>query len=231
MDGTHNILSAALEAGVEKVVYTSTVGTIGMPGDEDTPLGPISGVYKTSKLEAEQVALEFSRRGLPLVIVNPTAPVGELDLKPTPTGRIIVDFLRGAMPAYVDTGLNLADVRDVARGHLLAAETGAVGERYILGGRNMSLREILEALAEITGGQAPRVRLPYAVAYAFGALETGWAELTGRPPRAPLEAVRMARKKMYVSSAKAERVLGYRPGPVEPALERAVQWFRQNRYC
>ena len=231
VEGTRNILEAALAAGVERAVYTSTVGTIGMPGDEGTPLGPVSGVYKESKLEAEQIALGMSRRDLPVVIVNPTAPVGELDLKPTPTGRIIVDFLRGAMPAYVDTGLNLADVHDVARGHLLAAAKGVSGERYILGARNMSLREILETLAELSGGRAPRIRLPYSVAYAFGAVETAWAELTGRPPRAPLEAVRMARKKMYVSSAKAERELGYRPGPVEAALERAITWFRENRYC
>ncbi len=231
VEGTRNILEAAAEAGVERVVYTSTVGTIGMPGDEETPVGRVRGVYKSSKLEAERIALEMNGRGLPVVVVNPTAPVGELDLKPTPTGKIVVDFVRGAMPAYVDTGLNVADVRDVALGHLLAGERGVAGERYILGARNMSLREILETLAGLTGRRAPRVRLPHAVAYAFGALETGWAELTGRPPRAPLEAVRMARSKMYVSSAKAERELGYRPGPVEPALERAIAWFRENRYC
>jgi dihydroflavonol-4-reductase len=191
----------------------------------------MTGPYKRSKFLAEQIALDFARQGLPLVIVNPTAPVGEADVKPTPTGRIILDFLLGRMPAYIDTGLNLVDVRDVAQGHIFAAEQGRIGERYILGARNMSLREILEALAGLTGRPAPAIRMPYAVAWAFGAAETALAALTGREPRAPLEAVRMAAKKVYVSSAKAERDLGWRPGPVEPALERAIQWFRDNQYC
>jgi dihydroflavonol-4-reductase len=163
--------------------------------------------------------------------VNPTAPVGERDWKPTPTGKIIVDFLRGAMPAYVDTGLNLVDVRDVALGHLLAAERGRAGERYILGARNLTLREILEMLARISGRKAPAMRIPHAAALAFSLAGTAWAEMTGREPRAPLEAVRMARKKMFVATDKAERELGFRPGPVEDALERAVEWFRRNGYC
>jgi dihydroflavonol-4-reductase len=194
-------------------------------------LEDMKGAYKRSKFMAEQVALEYASRGLPVVAVNPTAPIGDWDVKPTPTGRIILDFLLGRMPAYVDTGLNLVDVRDVARGHLLAAEQGRPGERYILGARNMTLHEILEGLAGITGRPAPKVRLPYAVAWAFGAAETAWAGVSGREPRAPLDAVRMARKKMWVRTDKAERELGYHPGPVEDALGRAVKWFRENRYC
>jgi dihydroflavonol-4-reductase len=238
VDGTRNLLEAAQRAGVRRVVYTSTVGCIGVagdgtPGDEDAPvrLEDMKGAYKRSKFMAERVALEYASRGLPVVAVNPTAPIGDRDVKPTPTGRIILDFLLGRMPAYVDTGLNLVDVRDVARGHLLAAERGRPGERYILGARNMTLREILAALADITGRPAPTVRLPYAVAWAFGAAETAWAGVSGREPRAPLDAVRMARKKMWVRTDKAERELGYHPGPVEDALGRAVKWFRENGYC
>ena len=238
VEGTHNVLQAATEAEVKKVVYTSTVGTIGMPrdgraGTEEAAVSAaeMRGQYKRSKFEAERVALHFAAEGLPVVIVNPTAPVGEGDLKPTPTGKIIVDFLRGAMPAYVDTGLNLVDVRDVASGHLLAAERGQPGQRYILGARNMTLREILETLAGISGRPAPKVRLPYGLALGFSHLETAWAGLSGREPRAPLEAVRMARKKMFVSTEKAARELGFHPGPVEDALRRAVEWFQRNRYC
>jgi dihydroflavonol-4-reductase len=238
VEGTRNVLQVAAEAGVLKVVYTSTVGTIGIrgdgtPGAEDSPVSitEMTGHYKRSKFEAEQLALDFAAKGLPVVIVNPTAPVGEGDLKPTPTGKIIVDFLLGAMPAYVDTGLNLVDVRDVASGHLLAAERGRPGERYILGARNMTLREILESLSRISGRPAPRLRLPYGLALGFSLAETALAGLTGREPRAPLEAVRMARKKMFVTTGKAERELGFRPGPVEDALQRAVEWFRRNRYC
>ncbi len=238
VEGTRNILQAAHDAGVGRVVYTSTVGCVGTPangepGNENTPasLAEMVGPYKRSKYLAEQVALEFAGGGLPVVIVNPTAPVGEADRKPTPTGKIMVDFLRGAMPAYVDTGLNLVDVRDVARGHLAAMEQGRAGERYILGGRNMTLREILEALSKISGRPAPKIRMPYPLAYAFGAVSTAAATLTGRPPRAPLDAVRMARKKMFVQSAKAEREIDFSAAPVEEALERAVQWFRNNRYC
>lgn len=237
VDGTRNLLAACEQAGVEKVVYTSTVGAIGIigdgtPGDEDSPVSveQMTGPYKRTKFLAEQAALEFARRGLPVVIVNPTAPVGEADWKPTPTGRIIVDFLRGATPAYLDTGLNLVDVRDVAQGHLAAAERGRAGERYILGAENLSLREILERLARISGRPAPRVQIPYALAWLFGAAGTAWASVSGREPRAPLEAVRMARKKMYTRSDKAERELGWSPGSVEAALERAVEWFRANGY-
>ncbi len=238
VEGTRNLLEAARRAGAARVVYTSTVGCIGLPGngtpgDEDSAvsLDQMKGDYKRSKYLAEQVALEYSQRGLPVVIVNPTAPVGERDVKPTPTGRIIVDFLSGRMPAYVDTGLNLVDVRDVARGHLLAAERGRPGERYILGARNMTLREILEELGRLAGRRAPRARIPYAAAWAYGAAGTALARFTGKEPRAPLDAVRMSREKMFVRSDKAERELEWKPGPVEDALGRAIEWFRANQYC
>ena len=234
VDGTRNLFEAARAAGVERVVYTSTVGCIGIPpdgiGDESTPvtLADMAGDYKRSKFQAEQVALEFARGGFPVVIVNPTAPVGDHDVKPTPTGKIVADFLAGAMPAFIDTGLNIVDVRDTAEGHWLACERGKVGERYILGSENLTLAEILEKLATITGRKAPTVRLPYAVAYCAGACSTAWAELTGRPPRVPLDGVRMARKKMWVSHEKAKRELGYDPGTAYAALARAVEWFERQ---
>jgi len=235
--GTRNLLEAARRAGVERVVYTSTVGAIGIPaegvGDEQTPvsLADMRGPYKRSKFLAEQAALKAAREGLPVVIVNPTAPIGDHDFKPTPTGRIILDFLRGAMPAYIDTGLNFVDVENVAEGHLQACEHGRTGERYILGSENLTLRQFLERLAVVSGRPAPRRRIPYAVAWLAGVLSTGWAGLSGRPPRAPLDAVRMARKKMFVSSVKAMRELGYAPRPVDEALRRAADWFRANGYC
>ena len=230
--GTRELLRAAEKAGVERFVYTSTVGCIGIPhdgtGDEGQPctLEEMSGDYKRSKFQAEQVALEFARKGFPVVIVNPTAPIGDHDFKPTPTGKIILDFINGKMPAYIDTGLNLVDARDVALGHVLAAERGRDGERYILGCENLTLKQILDRLAKITGLKAPTVRLPYAVAYAAGVVTTGWAAVSGQTPMAPLEAVKMAKKKMFVSHAKASRELGYAPGPVDEALKRAVEWFR-----
>jgi len=236
VDGTRNLLEAARRAGVEKVVYTSTVGCIGIPedrpGSEDVEvhLEEMTGAYKRSKFQAEQLALEFARAGLPVVIVNPTAPIGDHDFKPTPTGKIVVDFLKGAMPAFVDTGLNLVDVKDISEGHLLALERGRSGERYILGCENLTLEQILTRLAGISGGQAPRWRIPYAVAYVAGVASTGWANLTGHEPRAPLDAVKMARKKMFVSLDKAKRELGFNPGPVDGALKRAVDWFRANGY-
>lgn len=237
VEGTRNLLEAARRHGVERFVYTSTVGCIGVPrgglGDETVPvtLEEMSGTYKRSKFLAERVALEFAESGLPVVVVNPTAPVGDHDIKPTPTGKIVLDFLKGAMPAFIDTGLNLVDVRDTAEAHLLAAERGKPGERYIVGCENLTLAEILQKLARLTGKQAPRVKLPYAVAYAAGVVSTGWARLTGHPPRAPLDAVRMARKKMFVSTEKAQRELGFAPGPVDTALGRAVAWFQANGYC
>jgi dihydroflavonol-4-reductase len=235
VEGTRNVLGAAERAGVERVVYTSTVGCIGIPpggvGDEERPvaLEDMTGAYKRSKFLAERVALEFAGRGLPVVIVNPTAPVGERDVKPTPTGKIIVDYLRGAIPAFVDTGLNLVDVRDVAVGHLLAAERGRPGERYILGCENLTLEQILGRLARLAGRQAPTIRIPYGVAYTFSLLSTGWARLGGGEPRAPLDAVRMARKRMFASHEKARLELGFEPQPVDGALKRAMDWFQENR--
>jgi dihydroflavonol-4-reductase len=233
VEGTRNLLAAARNAGVERVVYTSTVGCIGMPpggiGDEEVPvaLEQMTGAYKRSKFQAEQVALEFARSGFPVVIVNPTAPVGDHDVKPTPTGKIVVDFLNGDMPAFIDTGLNVVDVRDTALGHLLACERGRPGERYILGSENLTLAQILAKLAVITGRKAPTIRLPYAVAWCAGACSTAWAGLTGKPPRVPMDAVLMARKKMWVTHEKARKELGFQPGPADIALARAVEWFRR----
>lgn len=237
VEGTRAMLAAAAEAGVRRVVYTSTVGTLGLPpdgtpGTEDTPvsLADMVGPYKRSKFLAEQVALAFARQGLPVVIVNPSAPVGPWDVKPTPTGRMIVDFLEGRMIASLDTGLNLVDVRDVARGHLLAAARGRVGEKYILGHRNLTLSEIFGLLAELTGRPAPRWRIPYALAWTAAACFEGAARLTRRPPRVSLTAVRMARKRMFFSSAKAVRELGLPQTDVREALAAAVAWFREHGY-
>jgi dihydroflavonol-4-reductase len=236
VDGTRNLLEAAARAKVERVVYTSTVGCIGMPagrsGDEQTPvsIADMAGHYKRSKWLAEQVALEKAAAGLPVVIVNPTAPVGDHDWKPTPTGKIIVDFLRNKLPAFVDTGLNLVDARDTAIGHLLAAEKGRSGERYILGGENLTLEQILGRLSALSGKAAPTIKIPYSIAYAAGAITTALAQVTGRPPLAPLEGVKMARKKMFVTNDKAARELGFAPRPVEGALKRAIDWFRANGY-
>jgi dihydroflavonol-4-reductase len=231
VDGTRNLLEAARRAGVERVVYTSTVGCIGIPhnglGDETSPvaLHDMKGDYKRSKFQAETIAMEFAAAGLPIVIVNPTAPVGDHDVKPTPTGKIVLDFLKGDMPAYIDTGLNVVDVRDCAEGHWLACERGRCGERYILGAENLTLAQILETLARATGRKAPTIQLPYAVAWCAGACSTAWANLTGMAPRVPLAAVRMAREKMWVTHEKARRELGFSPGPAAKALARAVEWF------
>jgi dihydroflavonol-4-reductase len=236
VEGTRNLLAAARKCGVERVVYTSTVGCIAIPTDglgrEDVAarLEDMTGAYKRSKFQAERVALEFAESGFPVVIVNPTAPIGDHDFKPTPTGKIVVDYLKGAMPAFVDTGLNLVDVEDTAQGHLLACERGRPGERYILGSENLTLQQILARLAAIAGGQAPRWRIPHAVAYAAGVASTGWANLTGQEPRVPLDAVKMARTKVFVSLDKAKRELGFNPEPVDGALRRAVDWFRANGY-
>jgi len=237
VEGTRNVMEAARAAGVERVVYTSTVGCIGVPeggvGDEQTPVGlaDMVGAYKRSKFLAEQVALEYTRGGLRVVVVNPTAPVGDHDFKPTPTGKIILDYARGALPAYIETGLNFVDVADVAEGHLLACERGRVGERYILGSENLTLAEAFEKLERVSGVKAPAWRIPYGVALAVGGAATAWARLTGGEPKVPLDAVRMARKKMFVTSEKARRELGYAPRPVERAFRRAVEWFRSEGYC
>ena len=236
VDGTRHVLEASRRAGVERCVYTSTVGCIGIPeggiGDESVPVSmdAMAGPYKRSKFMAEQIALEFARE-FPVVIVNPTAPLGDHDFRPTPTGRIVVDFLRGAMPAFLDTGLNVVYAGDVAEGHLAACERGKIGERYVLGGENLTLQQIFEQLAQMTGRRAPRMRIPYAVAYAAGVASTGWAAVTGKEPRAPLDAVRMARKKMWVRHEKAARELGYTARPAVEALRRAAEWFQANGYC
>lgn len=233
VDGTRNMLEAAKAAGVERIVYTSTVGCIGIPdrgiGDESQPvsLDEMHGAYKRSKFMAERVALDFAASGLPVVIVNPTAPMGDHDFKPTPTGQIVLDFLNGAMPAFIDTGLNVVHAADVALGHVAACERGRPGERYILGSENLSLRQILGELASITGRKAPSFELPWGVAYAAGVITTAVARVTGRPPRAPLDAVRMAKKKMWVSHEKAARELGYSPRPARAALVDAVEWFER----
>jgi len=235
VEGTEQVLAASRAAGVGRVVHTSTIGTIGFHAD-GTPAteadfpnrATLVGAYKTSKYQAEQVALRYAADGFPVVVVNPSAPVGEGDRKPTDTGRIIVDFLNRKLPAYLDTGLNLVDVRDVADGHLLAFLRGRPGERYILAGRNMDFKEILDILSRITGLPSPRLRMPYRMAWLAGAVNGAFAQITGLRPMIPLDAVRIARYRMYVSSEKAAQDLGYRTGPVESALERAVQWFREK---
>jgi dihydroflavonol-4-reductase len=236
--GTDNLLRAAAQARVPKVVYTSSVGALGLrpdgvAADEETPVAraEIVGRYKKSKFDAERVAETWAGRGLDLVIVNPSTPwVSSTSSRPR-RGQMIVDFVNGRLPAYVDTGLNLVDVRDVAAGHLLAAEKGRRGEKYILGHRNMTLKEIFETLALLTGLPAPRVRLPHAVPLAAAAAATGWAYLTGRPPRVSLESVRMSRHRMFFDARKAVRELGLPQSSVEDALARAVAWFREKGYA
>ncbi|HKQ85165.1 MAG TPA: hopanoid-associated sugar epimerase [Candidatus Acidoferrales bacterium] len=238
VEGTRSLFEAARQSGVERIVYTSTVATMAVPTlngalpNEDThaALDQMVGHYKRSKFIAEIDAIKAAVDGLPVVIVNPTTPVGPGDWKPTPTGRIVVDFLSGKMPAYVDTGLNIAAVEDIAAGHLLAAEKGRIGERYLLGARNMTLKEILDTLASITGRPAPRIRLPHAVAIAAAHASEFYARFTGREPQIPLEGAKMSRHRMFVASDKAARELGYTPGPVEPAFERAVRWYRDHGY-
>jgi dihydroflavonol-4-reductase len=238
VDGTRNLLEAARRSAVRRFVYTSTVATIAVhrPGplpSESTiaSLSEMIGHYKRSKFLAEQEVLRSCESGFPVVVVNPTTPVGPGDWKPTPTGRIIVDFLNGRMPAYVDTGLNLAPVEDVAYGHLLAAEHGIPGQRYILGGRNMTLKEILSVLAGISGHPTPRIRIPYAVAYAAAYVDYAISRALRREPRIPIAGMRMARHKMFVETEKAARELGYRPTAAEAALERAVRWYQENGYA
>jgi dihydroflavonol-4-reductase len=235
VEGTRNVLLAARQAGVEKMVYTSSVATMGIPvdgspGDEQTPVGlaAMIGHYKRSKYLAEQVVLEAARDGAAVVIVNPSTPVGPGDVKPTPTGQLVLDAAAGRMPAYVDTGLNIVHVDDVAAGHLLAFHRGRNGERYILGGQDMTLREILTHIAQLVGRKPPRIRLPYAavlpIAYAAEAI----ARISGHSGRVTLEGVRMSRKRMFFSSAKAVRDLGYRWRAPVDAFEDAVRWFRER---
>jgi dihydroflavonol-4-reductase len=237
VEGTRVLMTAAVDADVERVVYTSSVATLGLvaggAANEQTPssLEDMIGPYKRSKFQAEDVVRDLvERRGLPAVIVNPSTPVGPRDRKPTPTGRLILEAARGHMPGYVDTGLNIAHVDDIAVGHLAAAETGRVGERYILGGEDMSLEQILAEVGQAAGTHPPRMRVPYSVAYPAAIAAELVARLTGRQPFITRDGVRMARKKMYFSSAKAVRELGYAPRPARDAIADAVQWFRANGY-
>ncbi len=237
VDGTRDLLEAAGEAGVSRIVYTSTVGCIGLPGNgqlgtEDTPvsLDKMIGTYKRTKFQAEQVVLGLAQRSLPVVIVNPTAPIGERDIKPTPTGDTILRFLKRRMPAVVDTGLNLIDVRDCAEGHVLAAERGRTGERYILGCRNMTLMEICQALSKITGLPAPTTTLPYFVAYLACFFNTKVSLMLGKTPTMSFEGIKMARKRMWVDGSKAVKELALPQTPPEEALARAVSWFKEKGY-
>jgi dihydroflavonol-4-reductase len=238
VEGTRALLAAAAAAGVERVVYTSTVGALGnpgngTPGNEATPvsIAEMVGHYKRSKFLAEEVALDFARKGVPLVVVNPSTPVGPWDSRPTPTGRMVIDYLQGRMPAYLETGLNLVHVQDVARGHLLAAEKGRVGEKYILGHENLSLSQIFQMLAEISGIPAPTVKLAYGVVLPLAYLAEFWARhVSHREPRMTVTAVRMAKKYMYFDSSKAMQELGYAPTSVRRALEEAVEWFKGHGY-
>ncbi|MGA2177832.1 MAG: hopanoid-associated sugar epimerase [Verrucomicrobiota bacterium] len=243
VQGTRNVLEAAGAAGCRRIVYTSTVGCIGLPResrgrlvptDESTPVSGarMSNHYKRSKWQAEEVARELAAKGLPVVIVNPSAPVGPFDVKPTPTGKIVVDFLNRKMPAYLDTGLNWVHVRDVAAGEILAAEKGRLGERYILGHAegNWTMRQTLEVLEELTGVPAPKFRVPYAVALLAAYGNEAVSAISGRPPKAPLAGVRMARHKMFFNPAKAIRELGLPQTPPRQALADAVDWFRKNGY-
>ena len=239
VEGTRGLLKAAKKSGVRRVVYTSSVATMGFTSnghlaDEDSPvsLDNMIGPYKRSKFMAEQVAMEAGRNGMDVVTVNPTTPIGDHDIKPTPTGRIVVDFLKKKFPAYVDTGLNLVDVDECARGHVEAFEKGKSGERYILGSENLTLKQTLDKLAAITGLPSPSIKVPYVVALATGVVDEMFTgRLLGKEPRATIDAVRMGRKKMFVTSAKAEREIGWRQVPVDDALMRAVKWFQANGYA
>ena len=239
VDGTKALMEAARDVGIERIVYTSTIGAIGLPesggvGTEETPvsLSKMAGDYKRSKFLAEQAVLKMAAAGLPVVIVNPSAPVGVGDVKPTPTGQIVVDFMKGRMVAYIETGLNLIDVEDVAVGHLQAMERGRVGERYILGCRNLTLKEVFEVLSALTGIKAPMLKLPRGLVLPLARLNTWMADyVTHQPPSIPLEGVRMARYVMHYDCSKAVRELGLPQTPVDVALEKAVKWFRERGYA
>ena len=239
VNGTQSLLKAAQEAGVRRVVYCSSVATMGFGNgdlvtDEDTAVSvaDMIGHYKRSKFLAEQVVLDAAKNGVDVVMVNPSTPIGERDIKPTPTGRIVVDFLKRKFPAYADTGLNLVDVKDVARAHILAAEKGRPGIRYIVGGENLTLKQMLDKLAAITGLPSPTVKVPHAVTLLAGVVDEFWTgHIRGQEPRVTIDAVRMGRKKMWVSSARAERELGYKFAPVDDCLRRAAEWFVANGYA
>ncbi len=236
--GTKNLLEAAGDVGTERIVYCSTIGAIGLPpegglGTEETPvsLEHMAGHYKRSKYLAEQEVLKLAKQGLPVVIVNPSAPVGEGDVKPTPTGQMIVEFMKGRMPAYIETGMNIVDVDDVAAGHLLAMQKGRIGERYILGTKNLMLRDIFEILSRLTGVAMPSVKLPRELILPLAYLNLAFSWVTGIPPRIPLEGVKMAKYKMHYDCSKAVRELGIPQTPPEVALEKAVRWFRDHKYA
>ncbi len=239
VDGTHSLMEAAIAANIQRVIYTSSVATLGInpkgiPSTEDTPVsfGDMVGTYKRSKFLAEQAVQRLIRQyGLPCVIVNPSTPIGPRDIKPTPTGRIITEAVKGRMPAYVDTGLNIAHVDDVAMGHWLAYERGAVGERYILGGENLSLGEILTIIADIVLRPAPTIKIRRELLFPLAFAAEAVARLTGKEPFVTVDALRMAKKKMFFTSAKAERQLGYQQRPAQQAIADAINWFRDNGYC
>jgi dihydroflavonol-4-reductase len=234
--GTKNLLAAAKRAGVEQLIYTSTVATIAVDRPElpneftDAKLEEMVGHYKRSKWMAEREALQAAKEGLPVIVVMPTTPVGPWDWKPTPTGKIILDFLNGKMPGYVETGLNFVGVEECAAGHLLASERGKVGERYLLGAENLTLKDLLDTLAKITGLAAPSLKIPHGVALGVAYLETGFSRLLGKEPQIPVEGVKIAQHKMFVDVSRAQRELGFQPGSVRAALERAVRWYRANDY-
>jgi len=234
--GTKNVLEAAKRAGVEQFIYTSTVATVAvdrpqLPNEAtESQLGEMVGQYKRSKWLAEKEALNAAKSGLPLIAVMPTTPVGPGDWKPTPTGKIILDFLNGKMPGYVETGLNFVGVEDCAAGHLLAAEKGKIGERYLLGAENLALKQVLDELEKITGLPAPRLKIPHGLALGAAYVETAFSRLVGREPQIPVEGVKIARHLMFVDCSRAQRELGFRPGPVAAALERAVRWYEANGY-
>lgn len=234
--GTKNVLEAAKRAGVEQFIYTSTVATVAvdrpqLPNEAtESQLGEMVGQYKRSKWLAEKEALNAAKSGLPLIVVMPTTPVGPWDWKPTPTGKIILDFLNGKMPGYVETGLNFVGVEDCAAGHLLAAEKGKIGERYLLGAENLTLKQVLDELEKITGLPAPRLKIPHGLALGAAYVETAFSRLVGREPQIPVEGVKIARHLMFVDCSRGQRELGFRPGPVAAALERAVRWYEANGY-
>ncbi|HXX16562.1 MAG TPA: hopanoid-associated sugar epimerase [Candidatus Eremiobacteraceae bacterium] len=234
--GTKNLLAAAKNAGVEQLIYTGTVATIAVERPElpnestESTLEEMIGHYKRSKWMAEREVLQAARGGLPVMVVMPTTPVGPWDWKPTPTGKIILDFLNGKMPGYVETGLNFVGVEECAAGHLLAAERGKLGERYLLGGENLTLKELLDTLAKITGLAAPTMKIPHGVALSMAYVESAFSRLIGREPQIPVEGVKIAQHKMFVDCSRAQRELGFRPGPVAAALERAVRWYQANGY-
>jgi dihydroflavonol-4-reductase len=238
VEGTRNVMQAALDAGIERVVHTSSVATLGLledetPANEWTPssLSDMIGDYKRSKFMAEEVARQFARRGLPVVIVNPSTPLGPRDIKPTPTGQMVLDFINGKMPAYVDTGLNFVDVEDVALGHWQAAQKGQVGERYILGCRNMTLAEFFLQLSQVTGQPAPRVRIPHVAAMFYAYIDSSLARINRRRiPRATLDTVRLSHKHMYFDSSRAVNELGFPQTDIAESVKKAVDWYHANGY-